>query len=242
MSIMIIVNVGVTCIRRDSSARRLARPVGESVSARAPSLVVRRPMRCQVRGSARTSVSATWAWTIRSKASPARAQSVRNPTTPVRSTCSVSTFAVRHSSAAGTSVAAPAKLVGIRCQGPVDGQWFNGVMADDEFTEDVIDVLRDLGPGHVVTYGEVAVEAGHPGAARAVGNLLRSSRGLPWWRVVAADGRVNPLAASEATERLRAEGVEVRDGRVIGPRRHGGRRPRRSRVLELRGRSDRQRA
>lgn len=90
-----------------------------------------------------------------------------------------------------------------------------GAVADHGFTSDVVAVLRALQPGQVVTYGEVAAEAGHPGAARAVGTVLRVSSGLPWWRVVAATGRVNPHGVAEATRRLRAEGVDVRGGRVV---------------------------
>lgn len=85
------------------------------------------------------------------------------------------------------------------------------------FADDTLVVLRALEPGQVVTYSEVAAEAGHRGAARAVGNLLRSGvTAVAWWRVVSADGRVYPGAVHEATARLRAEGVEVRDGRVVG--------------------------
>jgi methylated-DNA-protein-cysteine methyltransferase related protein len=83
------------------------------------------------------------------------------------------------------------------------------------FAADVLAVLRALQPGQVVTYGEVAAEAGHPGAARAVGNLLRDLPDVPWWRVVAANGRVCPHAVAEATWRLADEGVEVRGARVV---------------------------
>ena len=77
-------------------------------------------------------------------------------------------------------------------------------------------VVRGLGPGDVVTYGEVAAEAGFPGAARAVGNLLAGGGdGLPWWRVVTATGRLVPGHEREHARRLRAEGVRVRDGRVV---------------------------
>jgi methylated-DNA-protein-cysteine methyltransferase-like protein len=88
-------------------------------------------------------------------------------------------------------------------------------VSGDGFTRDVVVVLRALPRGHVMTYGEVAAEAGHPGAARAVGNVLRAVGDVPWWRVVASTGRVNPNAVAEATTRLCAEGVEVRDGRVL---------------------------
>ena len=80
-------------------------------------------------------------------------------------------------------------------------------MARPDFEEAVLDVVRSLPRGAVATYGEVAAEAGFPGAARAVGNLLRRSAGLPWWRVVAAGGRLVPGDEEEQARRLRAEGV-----------------------------------
>ncbi|HEX9375430.1 MAG TPA: MGMT family protein [Actinomycetota bacterium] len=85
-----------------------------------------------------------------------------------------------------------------------------------EFEERVREVLARLQPGEVATYGEVAEEAGHPGAARAVGNILATSEGLPWWRVVAANGRLVPGHEEVQAERLRAEGVTVRGKRVLG--------------------------
>ena len=71
-------------------------------------------------------------------------------------------------------------------------------------------VLHGLRPGDVVTYGEVALEAGRPGAARSVGTILSGSGGAyPWWRVVSASGRLVPGHEAEQARRLRAEGVEV---------------------------------
>ncbi len=83
-----------------------------------------------------------------------------------------------------------------------------------DFTEAVIQVLEALEPGDVMAYGEVATEAGYPGAARAVGNLLRTVPGLPWWRVVNAAGRLAPRSEKEQAQRLRSEGVKVVNGRV----------------------------
>lgn len=87
-----------------------------------------------------------------------------------------------------------------------------------DFEAAVTDVILHIPVGTVVTYGEVAEEAGYPGAARAVGNLLRTSEGLPWWRVVAASGRLVPGAELDQAQRLRGEGVLVADGRVRGRR------------------------
>lgn len=85
----------------------------------------------------------------------------------------------------------------------------------DTFEARVAAVLGRLRPGEVVTYGEVAQEAGYPGAARAVGRLLATSDDdLPWWRVVTAQGRLVPGHEVEHARRLRAEGVDVAGGKV----------------------------
>jgi len=85
---------------------------------------------------------------------------------------------------------------------------------DDAFTEAVISVVESIPSGEISTYGEVATEAGYPGAARAVGNLLRTTPGLPWWRVITASGRLVPGIEKEHAQRLRAEGISVVKGRV----------------------------
>ncbi len=83
------------------------------------------------------------------------------------------------------------------------------------FEQAVFDVLNSTGPGDVMSYGDVAAEAGYPGAARAVGNVLAHSDGLglPWWRVVTANGRLIPHDAALQARLLAAEGVTCRDGR-----------------------------
>jgi methylated-DNA-protein-cysteine methyltransferase related protein len=85
---------------------------------------------------------------------------------------------------------------------------------DGEFTESVVRTLRRVRAGEVVTYGEVAEESGFPGAARAVGGVLATVDGLPWWRVVTSTGRLVPGHEAEQARRLGTEGVEVVDGRV----------------------------
>ncbi len=83
------------------------------------------------------------------------------------------------------------------------------------FADSVIEVLSGLGRGEVVSYGDVAEQAGFPGAARAVGNILAEVDGLPWWRVVTATGRLVPGHERRQAQLLRAEGVTVRAGRVV---------------------------
>lgn len=79
-----------------------------------------------------------------------------------------------------------------------------------EFERSVARVLRTLRAGEVVTYGEIALEAGYPGLSRAVGAVLsRSGGSFTWWRVVDATGRLVPGHEVEHARRLRAEGVAV---------------------------------
>ena len=87
-----------------------------------------------------------------------------------------------------------------------------------DFERAVARVLESLEPGDVVTYGEVAAEAGYPGAHRAVGSMLRRDGGdFPWWRVVTSTGRLVPGNEVDHARLLAAEGVRTRGGRVVGP-------------------------
>ena len=73
-------------------------------------------------------------------------------------------------------------------------------------------------------YGMIARRAGLPGRARLVARILseNADRRLPWHRILRSDGRIafppdSPEFAEQA-QRLRAEGVDVRNGRVRMPR------------------------
>lgn len=70
--------------------------------------------------------------------------------------------------------------------------------------------------GKVATYGEVALAAGFPGAARQVVWALRAAKGLPWHRVVGSGGqiRVPGIYASEQRLQLEMEGVAFRGRRI----------------------------
>jgi len=98
-----------------------------------------------------------------------------------------------------------------------------------DFAEAVYRVVGSTEAGELLTYGQVAALAGWPGAARAVGNLMSRSEGLPWWRVVCASGRLVPGKEIEQRERLEWEGVAP--GQSLLPRRTSRRGPR-SRLTE----------
>src|SRR5215470_13408774 len=86
------------------------------------------------------------------------------------------------------------------------------------FESRVLSVVRRIPPGRVATYGDVARLAGRPGAARAVGNIMRgcSAPGTPCHRVIAAGGRLGGYGGQEGLKRslLVAEGLHVHGGRV----------------------------
>ena len=83
------------------------------------------------------------------------------------------------------------------------------------FQQHVVAVVRTLEPGDVLTYGEVAREAGHPGAAQSVANVLRDVPGLPWWRVVPTSGRLYRTHAPVQRPLLEADGLTVGDDRRV---------------------------
>lgn len=86
-----------------------------------------------------------------------------------------------------------------------------------EFTRRVIEAIKAIPPGKVLTYGAVAALAGSPRGARQVVRILHALSGkehLPWHRVISSNGKIS-LATQEARDEqatmLRADGVAVSD-------------------------------
>jgi methylated-DNA-[protein]-cysteine S-methyltransferase len=65
-------------------------------------------------------------------------------------------------------------------------------MKKNSFPERVRAVVRQIPRGKTATYGEVARMAGHPGAARAVGMVMKNNydKSVPCHRVIRADGKL----------------------------------------------------
>jgi methylated-DNA-protein-cysteine methyltransferase-like protein len=85
---------------------------------------------------------------------------------------------------------------------------------DHETVARVQAVVTAIPVGQVLSYSEVADRAGVR-SARLVGRILAESNGLPWHRVIRADGTPTPHLAAEQTALLRAEGVRIMNGRVV---------------------------
>lgn len=90
----------------------------------------------------------------------------------------------------------------------------------DGFRQRVITIVRNIPAGQVMTYGQVALLAGNPQAARAVGGILRNAPNaldLPWQRVINAQGGISTykIGSGELQRALlEHEGVVVHDDRV----------------------------
>lgn len=78
-----------------------------------------------------------------------------------------------------------------------------------EFAESVHAVVAAIPEGDVMTYAEVAAEAGHPNAARGVGAVMRASEGLPWWRVVSSSLSISTDPPERQADLLRTERWDV---------------------------------
>ena len=85
----------------------------------------------------------------------------------------------------------------------------------------VFAAIAAIPPGRVASYGAIAQRAGLPGRARLVGKLLGEVPDgmiLPWFRVLRSSGQIafapGTRGFREQSRLLRAEGVEVKNGRV----------------------------
>jgi alkylated DNA nucleotide flippase Atl1 len=89
----------------------------------------------------------------------------------------------------------------------------------DEFAELVLDVVERIPPGRVMAYGDVA-ELLERGGPRQVGRVMALwGGGVPWWRVIRADGSPLPGHERRALEEYRAEGTPLRpDGTRVDMR------------------------
>ena len=86
-----------------------------------------------------------------------------------------------------------------------------------DFPSRVYTLVEGIPPGKVLGYGQIARYLGAPGAARQVGWAMRACpEGIPWHRVLRADGTISYGLHPELQRALLAqEGVVfLPDGRV----------------------------
>ncbi len=87
-------------------------------------------------------------------------------------------------------------------------------------TREIIDIIRSIPGGRVMTYGQIALSAGLYNGARQVVWVLRSfseKYSLPWHRVINARGFISLKNQDSALQKkkLEMEGVKVsKEGRI----------------------------
>jgi alkylated DNA nucleotide flippase Atl1 len=86
----------------------------------------------------------------------------------------------------------------------------------EEYAAAVLDVVEAIPSGRVMAYGDVAEFLRH-GGPRQVGRVLAlHGGGVPWWRVIRADGQPPRGHERAALRRWRAEGTPLRgDGHRV---------------------------
>jgi methylated-DNA-protein-cysteine methyltransferase related protein len=81
-------------------------------------------------------------------------------------------------------------------------------------------LVRNIPPGRCTSYGALGQALDNPVSGFLVGRwMAQCPSDVPWWRVVAKDGRLpiykrDPYAADDQQTRLEAEGVPFKDGAV----------------------------
>ncbi len=91
-----------------------------------------------------------------------------------------------------------------------------------DFKQAVIKIVSDIKPGDWISYGDVAVLAGRPRAARAVSGILkREKASLPWHRVVGKGGKISikdPDLRKKQIIKLQQEGLIISEsGQISNP-------------------------
>lgn len=94
-------------------------------------------------------------------------------------------------------------------------------LVTDSPSKRIYEAVKKIPAGRVATYGQVAEMAGNKRMARAVGNALHKNPdplNIPCFRVVNSKGECSGSfafgGADAQADRLRADGVEVVDGKV----------------------------
>lgn len=84
------------------------------------------------------------------------------------------------------------------------------------FTSDVIEIVQSIPCGRVTTYGQVALLAGHPRAARVIAGIMtRYEDGLPWHRVINRHGFIS-IKRLDIPKEIQ-KGLLENEGVVVSP-------------------------
>ena len=85
---------------------------------------------------------------------------------------------------------------------------------DEDYAELVLSAVEQIPAGRVATYKDIAEIVGR-GGPRQVGQVMaKFGGGVPWWRVVRADGRPARSLEERGLRLLRADQTPIKGDRV----------------------------
>lgn len=82
----------------------------------------------------------------------------------------------------------------------------------EEFSERVLSLVERIPPGRVLSYGRIAAILDEGGPRRVGAVMAYDGGGVPWWRVVRADGSLPPSHQGRSKEHYRDEQTPMRAG------------------------------
>jgi len=87
-------------------------------------------------------------------------------------------------------------------------------------TEYTYNLVRQIPPGRVSTYGAVAKALGNPGYARAVGKMMNKNPDadtMPCFKIVSSGGGLGGfgLGLDDKIRRLKEDGIQVKNGKIV---------------------------
>ena len=86
---------------------------------------------------------------------------------------------------------------------------------NQQFKDQVFEIIHLIPKGRVTTYGAIAKAVGYPKHARHVGNALRDyDEDFPAHRVCGAGGTITASCLEKFIKKLSAEGVDVKGNKI----------------------------
>ncbi len=106
---------------------------------------------------------------------------------------------------------------GDACDVEAELVWHSGYVLDDEdgagreaYVEAVLSLVEQIPEGRVSTYGVLAEAVGRGGPRQVGRTMAMYGGGVPWWRVVRADGSLPESHRREAIPHYREESTPLR--------------------------------
>jgi alkylated DNA nucleotide flippase Atl1 len=86
---------------------------------------------------------------------------------------------------------------------------------DEEYVEAVLTMVEAVPTGRVTTYGAIAAAVGRGGPRQVGHTMALHGGGVPWWRVVRADGSLPDFKDPRRLEEYRVEGTPLRPSGTV---------------------------